>query len=86
MKETTVCSVQEAYNLGYEDGFKTASTHTVQTRFVKERTCRFIDHGQYGECTSCGFEAGMYDGYDPYANDFNYEYCPNCGARVVEVE
>lgn len=35
MKTTTVYSVQEAYNLGYEDGFNSCFSHTVQTRYVE---------------------------------------------------
>lgn len=75
MEETTVFSVQEAYNLGYEDGFKTASTHTTQTRFVKERTCRYKHIEGTWYMSECG---KRYDYIVPP------NYCPNCGAKVVE--
>ena len=54
--------------------------------YVPERTCRNTTrHRYYGfECSECKWSA-----YEPndYGNDVRFEdfdYCPNCGARVVE--
>lgn len=51
-----------------------------------ERTCRNITrHRYYGfECSECKWSA-----YEPndYGNDVNFDdfnYCPSCGAKVVE--
>lgn len=88
MKETTVFSVQEAYNLGYDDGFKTASTHTTKTRYVKERTCHkelmtTEDYTgaevEYFGCSWCG---EYLSDTDCYGLSDGPNYCGNCGCKV----
>lgn len=88
MEVTTVNSVQEAYNLGYEDGFKTAKTHVTVTRYVKERTCHDVEtRSGFWQCSECGVQLDnpyecptLWDGYKATVPSF----CPGCGAKVVE--
>lgn len=54
-----------------------------------ERTCRFIDDsdGEFPpKCSACGYEPSIYE--CSWLGDGGYEfegnYCPNCGAKVVE--
>ncbi len=85
MEIVTVNSVQEAYNLGYKDGFKTANTHVTQTRYVEERTCKLViktnkrpgktAFNLWYACSECEHPANLED-----------KYCSECGARVTEVE
>lgn len=52
-----------------------------------ERTCKLIDRGSFmpehdfyrSECSACGAMFWQTNGHLPRAN-----YCPNCGAKVVE--
>ncbi|MBR3158416.1 MAG: hypothetical protein IKF14_05170 [Atopobiaceae bacterium] len=55
---------------------------------VSERTCRI--EGRYGNqyCTCCGEMVGTWDSTSELCVSGNmvelWNYCPNCGARVVE--
>ena len=57
--------------------------------YTPERTCRFIDDsdGEFPpKCSACGYEPSIYE--CSWLGDGGYEfegnYCPNCGAKVVE--
>lgn len=44
-------------------------------------TCRITDNGPWGYpyvCSACGAS------FDPDVNNGEFNYCPNCGRRVVE--
>ena len=51
-------------------------------KYIPERTCKNVTkHYAYGfKCSLCDFE--QYDGNTLIS--FDYEYCPNCGARVMQ--
>ncbi len=52
-----------------------------------ERTCKFTaNEHENGVCSDCGFEADMYDGWDPFALEYTNKRCPECGAKVVSGE
>ena len=47
------------------------------TRHVPERTCRYESTNRCTwVCTSCGREVDVLH--------YGYNYCPNCGARIIE--
>lgn len=54
--------------------------------YVPERACRNLDvRGDRGfECSACGYEAETYG--DSLCNPDDFEFCPMCGARVIEEE
>lgn len=49
-----------------------------------ERTCTDVEGGDFFRCSACGCEVmRVADGWKPlYMGEINY--CPNCGARVVD--
>lgn len=58
--------------LGFDENY---SVHAVANRLAdliepEERTCRVVE----GKCDACGFKPVI----------FASNYCPNCGARVIE--
>ena len=56
------------------------SGHVIEVdgrRYESERTCRYESTNRCTwVCTSCGREADVLH--------YGYNYCPNCGAKVVE--
>lgn len=57
--------------------------------FVCERTCKFVSSkgSDYPPvCSACGYELGIYDceWFEDGTYGYDGNYCPNCGARVVE--
>ena len=62
-------------------------------RYVPERTCEFFYDKKMAEyaCSACGERvsgSNPDDEYEvsPLAVLESFEYCPNCGARVIEEE
>lgn len=53
----------------------TIVTNVPQIIYVPERTCRPARTDCF-ECDECGF-------LDAYAAPDSFNYCPNCGAKVV---
>ena len=56
---------------------------------VSERTCKFVSSkgSDYPPvCSACGYELGIYDcaWYEDGTYGYERNYCPNCGAKVVE--
>ena len=54
-----------------------------------ERTCKFVSSkgSDYPPvCSACGYELGIYDceWFEDGTYGYGGNYCPNCGARVVE--
>lgn len=55
-----------------------------------ERTCTFSkrkdDKDPYPTCSACGYVTDWHECVWYFDNSFEYEnnYCPNCGAKVVE--
>lgn len=52
--------------------------------YVPERACRNIDssYDRGFECSSCGYEAETYG--DSLCSPDDFEFCPMCGAKVIE--
>lgn len=82
-------------NLRHLLGFnETYSVHAVANRLadliepLPERTCRneppMSEEGQRNGflCTACGYKCFT----DTNWGKFHWNYCPNCGAKVVEEE
>lgn len=58
-------------------------------RYVPERTCRDVGGLDKFVCSECGaslYMLGMYDDPTYWVDDVAavLEYCPNCGAKVVD--
>lgn len=58
--------------------------------YFEERTCEFADDSD-GEpsppkCSVCGYDPGIYEcaWYDDGTYGYERNYCPNCGARILE--
>lgn len=52
-------------------------------RYVPEKTCTIEPRDGFGICRRCGAELTMYEGYDPWENEYRGGYCLQCGAEVV---
>ena len=68
----------------------TPKNHRERKDYYPERTCKNIygrneyDNCENGfRCSLCGGDAEDYDNYRIYAT---WNYCPNCGARVISDE
>lgn len=51
--------------------------------YVKRGTCRLTDSGPWGHpyvCSACCAS------FDPEVYDGKFNYCPNCGRRIEEVD
>lgn len=68
----------------YDIAFSSASVLAYLIEPEPERTCKDVEGGNLFRCSKCGCELmRIADGWKPlYMGDVNY--CPNCGARVVE--
>lgn len=73
----------ERTDVTYLNGHRVRIGGTV---YARERTCRNLDvRGDRGfECSACGYEAETYG--DSLCNPDDFEFCPMCGARVIEEE
>lgn len=60
------------------------STFTTKEAFYQERTCKDVGEINFFRCSKCGCELMLVAGIwiTLYAGEVNY--CPNCGAKVVE--
>lgn len=54
---------------------------STQTEQKKGRWIPVDDPSITGRCSVCGFESHLYED-----DVYGYDYCPNCGARLEEVE
>lgn len=71
------------YQHGYQDGFQAGVIY--ERSQVKPKRGRWILNSQYGtECSECGTAMFKIVGA-PYTT-FEPNYCPNCGAKMDEVE
>lgn len=50
-----------------------------------ERTCRNVQEGEHFGCSECGMGIDLYNDYGGFYNytDGDWNFCPNCGAKVV---
>ena len=79
METITVNSASEAYNIGYEDGFNTAMSGNVVTKYVAWHTCSMYEtDNEYEDSVRC---SACHRTFNRPWEPFNY--CPNCGAKVV---
>ena len=59
-------------------------------KYVPELACRIVYDNVHQDyyCSACGeyFDTGMYEARDPDDGFLHkdFQYCPNCGARVKE--
>lgn len=66
--------VRHAFNQGYDLGYKKGIEKQVKTGYWVYKTVR----GEKVPCCSrCGLDNGTYD---------KFNFCPECGARMVERE
>ena len=81
-----VCAIAENY-IQFDGGHviwgevdKTQFQHTNHGHWIEVQRIHEKDHTAICECSLCGDTVWVYDGQRAW------NYCPNCGARMDEVE
>lgn len=91
---------EKGYRNGYRAGFQTNYRKRTRrelldlSRVVLQKTCR-NDGTDYSGCdqficSECGIHLqdwvliDMLDYYDGIVHEYEFKYCPNCGAKVEE--
>ena len=76
MQHYVVCTRRGCYARSF--GFESESEAAEAWNTRAERTCKNLKQRGYNymECSACGETS--------YQGDRQFNYCPNCGAKVVE--
>lgn len=85
--EIETISMQEAYNIGFDDGFKSGKFGVLCKHKPVERTCNVVRDMWFDGigcdyyCSECDASFGeSEDG----SNATVTNYCPECGAKVIQ--
>ena len=68
------------YDRGFRDGYAQATSEVRHGHWVEVQRIHEADHTAICECSLCGDTVWVYDGQRAW------NYCPNCGAKMDEVE
>lgn len=91
LQESLICAYLDALGIeGYTDWVGIAHRLADLIESESERTCRDVGDGDKFVCSKCGasfYYEGRWDEPTYWVDDVAaaaVEYCPNCGARVVD--
>lgn len=68
------------YDRGFRDGYAQATSEVKHGHWIEVQRIHEKDHTAICECSLCGDTVWVYDGQRAW------NYCPNCGAKMDEVE
>ena len=70
----TVCN--DNYSMGYQDGVRKVLSERPQGKWLDEKLVGF-----HLTCNQCGCNVRRQK-EEVFEGDYDYNYCPNCGARM----
>lgn len=80
-----VSKLETEDSLYFNLGLGVAEKEVEEIPSAEPNTGKWIDKGDYAECSNCGADSGtQFDGVEPVPRKSNF--CPNCGARITGYE
>lgn len=73
--------------IGYMDSYKNESKPIVDYVYVPEKqTCRNATPNDGFTCSNCGEVVETHNDYGGYNTIDHLNFCPSCGAKILDVE